>query len=280
MKSKMRFLWRVVIVAWLVGLSLSACQGAKPEETGGDQQGQPPTGESVGLPNPASVNCQGKGYTLEIRTAEDGSQMGVCIFPDGSECDEWAFYRGECGPGGQNPAGITPTTAPIPPASSEPSPTQVFDYAGWGEYTNPQYGFSFRYPPGWSLEEVQEADNTMSGHLIRLKTQTGEAKPIRMLIGFKRIGEDQLIWPTGVGEGEFVPRGAIPFIGQEVKRNVLVCQDQDMMVFYQQEGGIQRGDIEISLILDYIGSCLDQFSIPADIQAMADKIVMSFELNE
>jgi putative hemolysin len=55
----------------------------------------------VGLPNPASVYCEEQGGRLEIRTAADGSQYGVCIFADGSECDEWAFYRGECGPGGQ-----------------------------------------------------------------------------------------------------------------------------------------------------------------------------------
>jgi hypothetical protein len=36
---------------------------------------------------------------LEIRTDQEGSQYGVCIFPDGSECEEWAFYRGECSPG-------------------------------------------------------------------------------------------------------------------------------------------------------------------------------------
>jgi putative hemolysin len=53
----------------------------------------------AGLANPASVHCQDQGYTLEIHTAEDGGQYGVCVFPDGSQCDEWAFYRGECGPG-------------------------------------------------------------------------------------------------------------------------------------------------------------------------------------
>ena len=279
MKFNSRFLWRSVIVALLVGLCLSACQGAKPEAAGGDQQGQSPTGESVGLPNPASVNCQEKGYTLEIRTAEDGSQTGVCIFPDGSECDEWAFYRGECSPGGQSQVGNTPTVALTPHSTTVPTPTQALDYTGWGEYANTQYGFSFRYPPEWALEEVQEADNTMSGHLIRLNIQTGEAQTMEMLIGFKRIGEDQLIWPTGVGEGEFVPRGTVLFIGQELKRNVLVCQDQDMNVFYQQEGGIRRGDLEFSLILDYIGSCRDQYSMPADIQAMADKVVISFQLD-
>ena len=52
----------------------------------------------VGLPNPASVYCEQNGNTLEIRTAADGSQSGVCVFLDGSSCDEWAYYRGECGP--------------------------------------------------------------------------------------------------------------------------------------------------------------------------------------
>jgi putative hemolysin len=55
----------------------------------------------VELPNPASVYCEEQGGRLEIRTAADGSQYGACVFPDGSECEEWAFHRGECGPGGQ-----------------------------------------------------------------------------------------------------------------------------------------------------------------------------------
>jgi putative hemolysin len=50
------------------------------------------------MPNPASVHCEEQGNKLEIRTAADGSQSGVCIFPDGSECDEWAYFRVECGP--------------------------------------------------------------------------------------------------------------------------------------------------------------------------------------
>ena len=50
------------------------------------------------MPNPASVYCKQNGNTLEIHTAADGSQSGVCVFPDGSTCDEWAYYRGECGP--------------------------------------------------------------------------------------------------------------------------------------------------------------------------------------
>lgn len=62
----------------------------------------------AGIPNPASVYCEQEGNTLEIRTAADGSQSGVCVFPDGSTCDEWAYYRGGCGPAAQNSP--TPTS--------------------------------------------------------------------------------------------------------------------------------------------------------------------------
>jgi putative hemolysin len=54
------------------------------------------------MPNPASVYCEQNGNKLEILTAADGSQSGVCVFADGSTCDEWAYFRGECGPAAQN----------------------------------------------------------------------------------------------------------------------------------------------------------------------------------
>lgn len=52
--------------------------------------------EEVGLANPASVLCEDLGYRLEIRESEEGTS-GYCSFPDMSECEEWAFFRGECG---------------------------------------------------------------------------------------------------------------------------------------------------------------------------------------
>ncbi|MCK9459821.1 MAG: DUF333 domain-containing protein [Proteobacteria bacterium] len=47
------------------------------------------------LANPASVNCEEKGGKLEMRT-EPAGQFGVCVFPDGSRCEEWRFFRDEC----------------------------------------------------------------------------------------------------------------------------------------------------------------------------------------
>jgi putative hemolysin len=48
------------------------------------------------LPNPASKYCIEQGGTLDIITAEDGSQSGACTLPGGTVCDEWAYYRHEC----------------------------------------------------------------------------------------------------------------------------------------------------------------------------------------
>jgi putative hemolysin len=49
------------------------------------------------MPNPASVYCTQNGNKLEIRTAADGRQKGICVFPEGNTCDEGAHFRGECG---------------------------------------------------------------------------------------------------------------------------------------------------------------------------------------
>jgi putative hemolysin len=71
----------------------------------------------AGMPNPASVYCTQNGNKLEIRIAADGSQNGICVFPDGSACDEWAYYRGECGPAAQK----SPTPAMTVEATTEAS---------------------------------------------------------------------------------------------------------------------------------------------------------------
>ena len=69
-----------IIIVTIILMALTAC---KPPQSN--------------IPNPASVYCEQNGNKLEIQTASDGSQSGVCVFPDGSTCDEWAYFRGECG---------------------------------------------------------------------------------------------------------------------------------------------------------------------------------------
>ena len=91
----------------------------------------------AGMPNPASVYCTQKGNKLEIRTAADGSQSGICVLPDGSICDEWAYFRGECGLAAQK----SPTPTMIVEATKEAS------VGGPGEQASGGY-----MPPGTSEE--------------------------------------------------------------------------------------------------------------------------------
>jgi putative hemolysin len=81
---------RLIVVLLLVGFLVATC-GAEPTP-----EASPPE-EASGMANPASWFCVEQGYQLEFRD-EAGGQVGYCLFPDGSECEEWAFFRGECAP--------------------------------------------------------------------------------------------------------------------------------------------------------------------------------------
>lgn len=129
----MLFKARFTLYLLVVILAMAACTS----------QTAMPT-EEANMPNPASVYCEQQGNRLEIRTAADGSQSGFCIFPDGSECDEWAYYRGECKPGGTEP-----TAVPQEPASTEPA--EEIDSFGWKIYRNEDFGYSFHYPADASI---------------------------------------------------------------------------------------------------------------------------------
>ena len=55
-----------------------------------------PDCSSVAIANPASSYCGLLGYEHRIEDTEIG-QAGMCYFPDGTSCDEWAFLTGKCG---------------------------------------------------------------------------------------------------------------------------------------------------------------------------------------
>lgn len=52
--------------------------------------------DSHALANPASQNCIEKGGKVTILKRGDGGQYGVCLFPNGGQCEEWALFRGDC----------------------------------------------------------------------------------------------------------------------------------------------------------------------------------------
>jgi putative hemolysin len=66
---------------------------------------------STTIANPASVYCTNHGGKLDIRTTPQG-QTGVYVFSNGSECDEWGYFRGECSPSSAGTNSTTNSTAP------------------------------------------------------------------------------------------------------------------------------------------------------------------------
>jgi putative hemolysin len=96
------------------------------------------------VPNPASVFCEQNGGKLELRQDAAGATAGICVFPDGSECDEWAFYRSECKPGDS----LAETLLPASTEATQSSATDETEIAndGWKVYRNTQLGYLFHYP--------------------------------------------------------------------------------------------------------------------------------------
>jgi len=51
--------------------------------------------EETSLANPASVYCGEQGGTLRMETTAEGTR-GICVLADGTECEEWDYFRGNC----------------------------------------------------------------------------------------------------------------------------------------------------------------------------------------
>jgi hypothetical protein len=162
----------------------------------------------------------------------------------------------------------TPTPTPISFAPDA--------YNGWLTYTNIKYKFLVRYPSDWTSREIQGTINTMSGHAVYIEPRT--VSLIRLVVGFKRVTEDQQITRTGVGSGEIVQRGFVAFLGQPIRRDVLVLNGQDMAILYQGSSEIRRGDLVFTLSFDYRGIPKDTTTLTPEMETIADKIVASFEL--
>ena len=163
---KKRYL--LIITAIIVSISLVACQDPTVTPSG-DQK----------LPNPASVFCEENGGTLDLRTAADGSVSGVCIFADGSECDEWAYFRSECKPGDS----LEKNDAEAQESTQAPE-------SGWLTYTDEKLGYSFEYPADCTLTNNDDPRKNVeiTGPLVE-----NENWP---MLYFNHPGEDEAYRPS------------------------------------------------------------------------------------
>ena len=106
-----------ILVTLSLGLMILLC-GCTQTPSGSGTVTPAVTTPSSGIANPAAVYCTQQPNTrYEIRKNADGSEYGVCILPGGVECEEWAYYRGEC-PATPAPTGTTPAAGIANPSAT------------------------------------------------------------------------------------------------------------------------------------------------------------------
>ena len=264
-------------------VALTSCATLQPEPTPAPLATPAPM---ANMPNPASVYCEQHGNKLEIRTAADGSQSGVCIFPEGSECDEWSYFRGECSPANQNTATSAPTVEPTATTKAEIPAALLIDpadYQGWWTYTHAVYGFSIMLPEDWVVDETTTFDPLMKDHWVILRPEK-EVENFSIRMSFRKTGEETPLWPTGVGQGEFVPQGTLDIAGQPAKRIYFVCPNgQVNSIWYHgsdTEANIRRGDLEFGFIYRYNDPiyCSEGYSLSGKIQRVGEMIIASLKV--
>jgi putative hemolysin len=85
----------ILLLALILSISalITSCRTSQETSTPFPENGE--EDPFIGIPNPASFYCQEMGYELELRETDSGTE-GICIFPNGAECEEWEFLAGGC----------------------------------------------------------------------------------------------------------------------------------------------------------------------------------------
>ncbi|MDD5043614.1 MAG: DUF333 domain-containing protein [Patescibacteria group bacterium] len=137
--------------------------------------------QTAALANPASVYCEEQGGKLEIRK-EPAGENGVCVFSDGSECEEWAYFRGECQTGEKDDSAGGESKNIARDWILANSPTYRFDGAGLNFMETKSLTCSgcFEHLFSFTSSQAGYGDRTgeilaqmMTPHEIRVETRNG-----------------------------------------------------------------------------------------------------------
>jgi LysM repeat protein len=130
----------------------------------------------------------------------------------------------------------------------------------WVTYTNAEYGFSFRYPTSWTLEE--------EANLVRLSQGM-----LAFLIAFQRQGEGVNPPWTGMPAGALQDRGVMSFMEGTIARQALVYEGQVKVLIYHAE----VGELAFAMRLeDVVTADYDRIELAAPLVGEADQIIGSF----
>jgi hypothetical protein len=134
-------------------------------------------------------------------------------------------------------------------------------------------------PEDWIVDETTTFDPLMSENTLHLHPNYG-TESIRMT--FRRVGEDVRLWPTGVGQGEFIEQGTLDVAGQPAQRLLLVCPTGEVtsIWYHEAEGApnITRGGMEFGFIYSAGSHCESGLSLGGKIQRVGEMIIASLKV--
>ncbi len=180
---------------------------------------------------------------------------------------------------------VQPASVPVSAVSPAEIPTALpidaADYQGWWTYAHPDYNFSIMLPEDWVVEAITTADPLMNGHTLTLHPDYASGRE-NIRLTFRRAGEEIPLWPTGVGQGEWVPNGSLEVAGQGAQRVLLVCPNGEVTaIWYHQADGhpnIARGSLEFGFIYSAGGHCETGLSLNGKVQRVGEMIITSLKV--
>ncbi len=132
---------------------------------------------------------------------------------------------------------------------------------GWLTYANADYGFTFRYPSNWVLDNRwTHCAQFWQGDLF-------------LDFCFRHPDEQADYLRPGLPAGDIQPGGHISFFGQSLHRQVLVYEGKIKVVLYQE---VLRGGVIFNLSLDDFSLDYDAVDLSAETQQLVDQIIESF----
>jgi putative hemolysin len=196
-------------------------RGMRPRQTleQGAQGGHEISSQHLAQSSEAAEFCKEQEGLIEFRMT-DHDNIRVCVLLDGSECEEWAYFRNACA------AGET---------RDEWGPDSNVH-----RYHNRVTGFVFEYPAQWTLDEEP--------HRVILSEND-----LTVFIEYRVRSEDVREFGMGPGSaGDWVPLGHIPFMHADIELLALSYEDKIKAVVYRAPGGIIRKGLEFAFtVVDF-----------------------------
>lgn len=138
-------------------------------------------------------------------------------------------------------------------------------------------------PEDWVVDETTTGDPVMNDHTLILHPQPSSDVYPTLHMSFRTVDEEVLLWPTGVGQGEFISQGTLDVAGEPASRKYFVCPNGMIDSLWYQDGdnepNILRGNMEFGFIYTYTGAnCQEPYSLTGKVLLVGEMVIASLQV--